>query len=47
MKKIFFCLVLILQLSMATFSISLAGELENLLMMYASIGDLASVRNLV
>ncbi|OPY79828.1 MAG: Ankyrin repeats (3 copies) [Syntrophorhabdus sp. PtaU1.Bin058] len=47
MKKIFFCLVLILQLSVALFSIALAGELENSLIMYASIGDLTSVRNLV
>jgi ankyrin repeat protein len=47
MKKIFFCLVLILQFSMALFSIALAGELENSLIMYASIGDLTSVRNLV
>ncbi len=47
MKKIFSCLVLILQLSAALFSIALAGELESSLIMYASIGDLTSVRNLV
>ncbi|MDD5007117.1 MAG: ankyrin repeat domain-containing protein [Syntrophorhabdaceae bacterium] len=47
MKKIFFCLVLVLQLSMALFSITLAGELENTLIMYASIGDLTGVRNVV
>ena len=47
MKKIFFCLALVLQLSMALFSIALAGELENSLIMYASIGDLTSVRNVV
>jgi len=46
-EKILLCLVLVLQLSMALFSIALAGELENLLIMYASIGDLSSVRNLV
>jgi ankyrin repeat protein len=47
MKKIFFCLVLILQLSTALFSIVLAGELESSLIMYASFGDLTSVSNLV
>jgi len=47
MKKIFLCFVLILQVLTVLFSITFAGELESLLMMYASIGDLVSVRNLV
>jgi ankyrin repeat protein len=47
MKKILLCLVLILQLLTALFSIALAGELESSLIMYASIGDLTSVRNVV